>query len=68
MNKRESAIISAYTKIGFGAELFGEFHKYLEEKFQRSVWTHEMANKEFWRELKELSKNDFLQLAKNIID
>ncbi len=68
MNKRESAIISAYTGISFGGKLFNEFHKYVEEKFGHSVWTHEMANESFWGKLKELSTPDFTELAENIKD
>lgn len=68
MNKRESAIISAYTGVSFGGELFSEFHKYVEEKFGHPVWTHEMAKESFWVKLKELSFNDFSELAKNIED
>ena len=68
MNAREAAIISAYTEVSFGAEHFSEFHKYVEEKFGRSIWTHEMSNKQFWVKLKELSKADFMLLAKELIN
>jgi hypothetical protein len=66
MNKREAAIISAYTGVSFGGALFSDFHKYVEEKFGHSVWTHEMACQKFWEKLKELAKEDFMNLAKNI--
>lgn len=68
MNKRESAIISAVTEISFGGKLFNEFHKYVEEKFDRPVFTHEMAGKEFWVKLKELAMPDFAALCENIKD
>lgn len=68
MNKRESAIITAYTGISFGGKLFSEFHKYVEEKFGHPVWTHEMAEKEFWEKLKKLSESDFIDLVENIKD
>ena len=68
MNKRESAIISAYTGLSFGGKLFSEFHKYVEEKFGHPVWTHEMASKEFWEKLKKLCEEDFINLAENIRD
>lgn len=66
MNRRESAIISAYTGISFGGKLFSDFHQYVEEKFGRPVWTHEMAEECFWCALKELATQDFIDLAKNI--
>ena len=66
MNKRESAIIIAYTGVSFGGKLFSDLHQYIEEKFGRPVFTHEMAEQEFWDKLKELSRDDFIDLAENI--
>lgn len=66
MNQREAAIISAYTGVSFGAKSFSSFHKYAEEKFGHPVWTSTMAENGFWLRLKELSKEDFIQLAKDI--
>lgn len=68
MNKRESAIITAYTGISFGGELFSAFHQYVEEKFGHPVWTHEMADKKFWEKLKKLSEEDLVNLVKSIED
>lgn len=68
MNKKESAIISAFTGISFGGELFSAFHQYAEHKFERPIWTHEMADPNFWEKLKNLSEQDFIDLAQNITD
>jgi len=68
MNKKESAIISAYTGISFGGKLFSDFHKYVEEKFNRPVFTHEMASEEIWEKIKKLSENDFINLVENITE
>ena len=68
MNKKEAAIITAFTGISLGGKLFSEFHKYAEEKFNRLVFTHEMATTEFWEKLKELSKPDIMNLIENIED
>ena len=38
MTKREAAIITAYTGILIGK--FNDFHKYIEEKAGRGVYTH----------------------------
>ena len=66
MNNREAAIISAYTGISFGGSHFQYFHQYAEEKFGHAIWTHEMADERFWQTLKELAKDDFIQLAKSL--
>lgn len=60
MNKREAAIISAYTGILIGN--FADMHKYIEEKLGRSVWTHELADKITWEEIKQKSKEDFINI------
>ena len=60
MNKREAAIISAYT--GFLCGEFSEIHKYAEELFCGPVFTHQFGSKEFVRKLKEMSKADFVNI------
>ena len=68
MNKRETAIITAYTGISFGGKLFNEFHKYAEEKFGHPIFTHEMASPEFWEKLKKLSEDDMHALLAPLIE
>lgn len=66
MNKREAAIISAYTGI-----LIGEFwvlDEYIEEIMGRSVWTHELADKDIVSQIKEKSKEDFMRVNESITD
>ncbi len=65
MTNKEMAIITAYTSISFGRKHFPHFHEYAEEKFGHPVWTHEMANKEWWDELKKLCEDEFIYLAEN---
>lgn len=60
MTKREAAIVSAYTGIMMGE--FGEMHKYIEELFDRPVFTHELGNKETFDNIKKLSKEDFISI------
>lgn len=62
ITKREAAIISAYTGYLMGS--FSEMHKYIEEIIGRPVWTHELANKFIADEIREKSKNDFIELCK----
>lgn len=61
MNKREAAIVSAYTGILIGD--FSEMHAYIEEKLRRSVWTHELGISEVVEEVKAASKQDFINIV-----
>lgn len=63
MTKKECAIVSAYAGIFMGD--FFVFHEYVEKLLGRSVWTHELANKETALSIKKLSKSDFIGLCEN---
>jgi hypothetical protein len=60
MNKREAAIISAYTGVLIGK--FDDLHKYIEEIMGRPVFTHELAEEEIFNKIKEFSKDDFMNI------
>ena len=60
MTKREAAIVSAYTGILIGE--FDDFHKYAEEIIGGPIWTHQFVDKKFTNKIKELSRNDFLNI------
>jgi hypothetical protein len=60
VTKREAAIVSAYT--GFLIGDFSDMHKYIEEKLGRSVWTHELADIKIQEEIKQKSKEDFINI------
>ncbi len=61
MNRREMAIVSAYTGILLGE--FGDMHEYCEEIMGEPIFTHQFANKKFNELLKAKAKPDFLALA-----
>ncbi len=61
MDKREAAIVSAYT--GYLLGDFSEMHKYIEEVMGRPVYTHEMAMPGFMENLRELCRADFVALS-----
>ena len=63
MNKRECAIVSAYT--GFLCGEFSGMHEYVEELFNGPVFTHQFGNKEFVERVKEMAKSDFVRLGKD---
>lgn len=60
INKREAAIISAYT--GYLIGDFSAMHEYVEEIMDRPVFTHEFGDKEFTKEVKAKSKEDFINI------
>lgn len=67
MTKKEAAIIMAYTGTTLlTGEDFSIFHKYIEDKLERPVWTHELADKAVWEQIKEASREDFINLCKNL--
>lgn len=57
----QAVVISGYT--GLLACSFDEFHKDVEERLGRPVWTHELGRQALWDELKEIYKSDFLALC-----
>lgn len=63
MTYRECVIVSAYT--GYLMCDFDDMHKYIEEKMNRTVWTHEMANKEMQGKIRTAVKSDFLALCQH---
>jgi hypothetical protein len=60
MNRREAAIVAAYTGIAIGD--FADTHAYIEEKLGRPVWTHEMVDPAIWEEIKAAAEADFVAL------
>lgn len=63
MTQEERLIVSAYT--GILMTDFSKFHEYCEKVMGRPIWTHEFTYKEFWQELKEKVKNNFIKLCGN---
>lgn len=68
MTKRECAIVEAYTGICMCAgDNRGEAYKYFQEIMGRPVYTNELADKAFQNEIKERSKDDFIELARRAV-
>lgn len=69
MTKSEAAVIMAYTgQVMLTGEDFDIFHNYIERILNRPVFTHELDSKSVWDEIKEKSKNDFLDICNNVVD
>lgn len=66
MNKREAAVISAYTGILCGK--FEWVHEYAEEALGRSVFTHEFAFDDFTAKLKEAARFEFISICQQAIE
>lgn len=65
MTNREKAIVSAYTGVTMlTGDKFQIFHKYIEDIMGRPVWTHELGDESVWNEIKEKSKDDFIEICK----
>ena len=41
---------------------FSDMHQYIEEILERPVWTHELANEQVVQEIKDKSRNDFVNI------
>lgn len=63
MTKQERIIVSAYT--GVLMCKFSDVAKYVERILGRPVFTHEFAEEEICKEIKEKSKADFLKLCRD---
>lgn len=66
MNKREAAVISAYTGILCGK--FEWVHEYAEEALGRPVFTHEFASEDFANMLKEAAWPEYLTICQQAIE
>jgi len=61
MTKKEGAIVTVYTGILIGK--FSDAHEYMEKLLGRPIFIHELASKEIIQKLKDLSKEDFLEIS-----
>ena len=61
MTKQEKIIVSAYT--GVLMCNFEDVHEYIQKKFGRPVFIHELADKGIQKEVKEKSEEEFLEIC-----
>ena len=66
MNKREKAIVSAYT--GYLVGDFADMHQYAEELFGGAIFSHQFGNKSFAEQLRKAAKADFVALSDSTED
>lgn len=63
MTKHEKLVVSAYT--GTLMTSFGDFHEYVEKLLGYPVFTHEFASPNLYDKLRELVKEEFLDICKS---
>lgn len=64
MTDQEKAVIMAYTGVTMlTGEKFNIFHKYIQDKLGRPIWTHELASASLWDEIREKTKEDFIAIC-----
>lgn len=61
LTKEQALIITAFT--GVMSCPFSDFHEFVEKRLGRPIWTHEMGSPEFWEEIKQATKEDFLSIC-----
>ena len=64
LTSEQSAAITAYTGISTEQKGMSNFHKVVEKKLDRPVYTHEFASEKFWDEvIKPAFKEDFINIC-----
>lgn len=68
MTDWEKAVVTAYTGISMlEGKKFKIFHRYIEEKLGRPIFTHELASASIEREIKEAVKEDFFAVCTDTV-
>ncbi len=63
LTKKQAAIVGLYTGTTCGP--FSDIHEYAEKLHGEPIFTHQFANENFVKELKEKAKKDFLAICFN---
>lgn len=61
MTYHEKIVVSAYT--GYLMCDFSDMHEYIEKKLGRTVWAHEMADKDIQEAIRNAVRPDFIALC-----
>lgn len=64
MTDQEKAVIMAYTGyVTLKGDKFSIYHKYVEELLKRPVYTHELGDIILSKQIKALSRDDFIAIC-----
>lgn len=63
-DETEKIVVSAYAGVLMCD--FSDVHKYIEEKLERPVFSHEFAGKRIWEEIRIKTRADFLAICDDV--
>jgi hypothetical protein len=61
LTKEQGIVLTGFT--GKSMCHFWDFHEDVEKRLGRPIWTHQFADKELWKEIKEAYRKDFENLC-----
>lgn len=61
LDKYQATVITGYT--GIMMVDMSSFHKDVESRFGRSIWSHEFGDRDFMEEVRDMYKEEFLALC-----
>ena len=61
LTRQQAAVIGAFTGVACGP--FSDVHEKIEQTLGRSVWTHELADKQVWELVRSKIKDEFLSIC-----
>ena len=65
MTKEEAILLSAYTGVLLVPD-FSDVHKFCEDTLGRPIWTHEFADQDVQKEIREKLRPQVMELVQNI--
>lgn len=66
LDKYQATVITGYT--GIMMVDMSSFHKDVESRFGRSIWSHEFGDRDFMEEVRDMYKEEFLALCNTEIE
>ena len=67
MTREEAILLSAYTGCLLVPD-FSQVHKFCEDTLGRPIWTHEFADSDVQKEIREKLRQQIMELVQNISD
>ena len=65
MTREEAILLSAYTGYLLAPD-FSQVHKFCEDTLGRTIWTHEFADQDVQKEIREKLRPQIMELVQNI--
>ena len=61
LTKEQAAIIGVFTGVACGP--FSDVHEKAEKLMGEPIWSHEFADEQLWKKLKDLAKPEFIAIC-----